>query len=329
MNPQHRYIKVEKPGAPDVMQLVDGACPSPGTNEVLIRVVAAGVNRPDVLQRMGVYPPPPGASPVLGLEVAGTVIAIGSAVSEWRGGDAVCALTPGGGYAEHCVAPAAHCLPVPAGLSMLEAAALPETAFTVWGNLFRRGRLAAGETVLIHGGTSGIGTTAIQFAKAFGAQVFTTASGAVKCAACLALGADAAIDYADQDFVAETQRLTEGRGVDVVLDIVGGDYTARNLAALGMDGRLILVGFQRGTAAMIDLTAIMRRRIVVTGSMLRPQTYDEKAALARDLRERIWPLIERGSIRPPVAATFPLAQVADAHRLMESNRHIGKIVLTV
>lgn len=329
MNPPHRYIKVEKPGAPDVMQLVDGACPSPGTNEVLIRVVAAGVNRPDVLQRMGVYPPPPSASPILGLEVAGTVIAIGSAVSEWRVGDAVCALTPGGGYAEHCVAPAGHCLPIPAGLSMLEAAALPETAFTVWGNLFRRGRLAAGETVLVHGGTSGIGTTAIQFAKAFGARVFTTASGAEKCAACLALGADVAIDYAREDFVAETQRLTEGHGVDVVLDIVGGDYTARNLAALGMDGRLILVGFQRGTAATIDLTAIMRRRIVVTGSMLRPQTHDEKAALARDLRAQVWPLIERGSIHPPIAATFPLTQVADAHRLMESNRHIGKIVLTV
>lgn len=328
MNEQHRYIRVEQPGAPEVMQLADGPRPVPGTDEVLIRVAAAGLNRPDLLQRLGVYPPPPTASPILGLEVAGTVAAVGSAVSQWQIGDVVCALTPGGGYAEHCVAPAAHCLPAPAGLSMIEAAALPETAFTVWGNLFRRGRLLAGESVLIHGGTSGIGTTAIQFAKAFGARVLVTAKGADKCAACVALGADAAIDYAEHDFVAEVQRLTDGRGVDVVLDIVGGDYTARNLAALGIDGRLILVGFQRGTAATIDLTAIMRKRIVVTGSMLRPQTHDQKAAIARDLREQVWPLIEAGKIRPLIAATFPLAKAAEAHRLMESNRHIGKIVLT-
>ena len=329
MNEQHRYIRVERPGAPEVMQLAEGRRPAPAANEVLIAVAAAGVNRPDVLQRMGVYPPPPTASPILGLEVAGTVAAIGPEVTQWRIGDPVCALTPGGGYAEYCVTPAAHCLPVPAGLSMIEAAALPETAFTVWGNLFRRGRLVADESVLIHGGTSGIGSTAIQFAKAFGARVLVTANGAEKCTACIALGADAAIDYAGQDFVAEVQRLTDGLGVDVVLDIVGGDYTARNLAALGMDGRLILVGFQRGATATIDLTAIMRKRIVVTGSMLRPQTHDEKAALAQALVERVWPLIEDGSIRLPMAATFPLAQVADAHRLMESNRHIGKIVLTL
>lgn len=329
MNTLHRHVRVDRPGPPEVLQLAEGPRPEPGPNEVLIAVAAAGVNRPDVLQRMGVYPPPPGASPILGLEVAGSVIAIGRDVEQWRAGDAVCALTPGGGYAEYCVTPAAHCLPVPAGYSMIEAAALPETAFTVWGNLFRRGRLTAGETVLIHGGTSGIGSTAIQFAKAFGARALATARGADKCAACLALGADAAIDYASQDFVDEVLRLTAGRGVDVVLDIVGGDYTARNLAALGVDGRLLLVGFQRGTAATIDLTAIMRKRIVITGSMLRPQTHDEKAALAQALRAQVWPLIESGRIRLPIAACFPLAQAADAHRLMESSQHIGKIVLTV
>lgn len=329
MNERHRYIRIEQPGPPEVMTLAEGARPQPAPGEVLIKAIAAGINRPDVLQRKGVYPPPPGASPILGLEVAGTIAAIGSGVTEWRIGDPVCALTPGGGYAEYCVTPAAHCLPVPAGLSMTEAATLPETAFTVWGNLFRRGRLAAGETVLVHGGTSGIGSTAIQFAKAFGAQVFATANGAEKCAACVALGADAAIDYGRQDFVVEVQRLTAGRGVDAVLDIVGGDYTARNLAALGTDGRLLLVGFQRGPSATIDLTAIMRKQIVVTGSMLRPQTHDEKAALARELRERVWPLIERGLIRLPIAARFPLAQATDAHRLMESSQHIGKIVLTV
>ncbi|WP_293373449.1 NAD(P)H-quinone oxidoreductase [Nevskia sp.] len=329
MNENHRYIKIDQPGTPDVMQLAEGPRPVPGANEVLIRVAAAGINRPDVLQRRGVYPPPPTASPILGLEAAGIVAAIGSAVRQWQIGDAVCALTPGGGYAEYCVTPAAHCLPVPAGLSMIEAAALPETAFTVWGNLFRRGRLAVGETVLVHGGGSGIGTTAIQFAKAFGARVFVTANGADKCAACVALGADAAIDYASSDFVAEVQKLTDGRGVDAVLDIVGGDYTARNLAALGLDGRLLLVGFQRGTAATIDLSVILRKRIVITGSMLRPQTHDEKALLANDLRDKVWPLIEAGKIRPPIAATFPLAQAADAHRLMESSQHIGKIVLTL
>lgn len=329
MNDRHRYIRIEQPGAPEVMQLAEGPRPLPGPDEVLIKVAAAGVNRPDVLQRRGVYPPPPTASPILGLEAAGTVVAIGREVAQWQVGDSICALTPGGGYAEHCVAPAAHCLPVPAGLSMIEAAALPETAFTVWGNLFRRGRLAAGETVLIHGGSSGIGSTAIQFAKAFGARVLVTANGAEKCAACVTLGADVAIDYANSDFVAEVQERTDGRGVDAVLDIVGGDYTARNLAALGLDGRLILVGFQRGTTATIDLTAVMRKRIVITGSMLRPQTHDEKALLAADLKTRVWPLIEAGKVRPAIAATFPLAQAADAHRLMESSLHVGKIVLTL
>ena len=329
MNENHRHIKFDKPGAPDAMQLAEGLRPLPGLNEVLIKVAAAGVNRPDVLQRMGVYPPPPTASPILGLEVSGTAAASGIQGRQWQVGDQVCALTPGGGYAEDCVAPAAHCLPVPKGLSMIEAAALPETAFTVWGNLFRRGRIVAGETVLIHGGTSGIGTTAIQFAKAFGARVFVTANGADKCAACVALGADHAIDYASHDFVAEVQRLTDGRGVDAVLDIVGGDYTARNLAALGLDGRLILVGFQRGTTATLDLAPIMRNRIVIAGSMLRPQTHDEKALLAADLIAQVWPLIDAGKIRPPIAATFPLAQAADAHRLMESSQHIGKIVLTL
>lgn len=327
MKQHYQQIAFDAPGEPDVLRLIDAPCPMPGPGEVLIEVAACGVNRPDLLQRRGVYPPPPGASTVLGLEVAGRVAAVGDGVRALKPGDAVCALTPGGGYATHCVAPAAHCLPVPAGLTMTEAAALPETMFTVWGNLFRRGRLAAGETVLIHGGTSGIGTTAIALAKVFGARVLVTANGADKCAACRALGADIAIDHASQDFVAESLAATHGHGVDVVLDIVGGDYTARNLAALGVDGRLLLVGFQRGATATIDLTAIMRRRIVITGSMLRPQTHDEKAQLASNLRAQVWPLIESGRVRLPIAATFPLAQAADAHRLMESNRHIGKIVL--
>lgn len=329
MNDHHRHIHFEAPGGPEVLHLIDGPRPLPGAHQVLIRVAAAGVNRPDLLQRQGVYPPPPGASPILGLEVAGTIAAIGASVTQWRIGDLVCALTPGGGYAEYCVTPAAHCLPIPRGLSLVEAAALPETAFTVWGNLFFRGRLKAGESVLVHGGTSGIGTTAIQLAKAFGATVFATANGTDKCAACLALGADVAIDYGSSDFVAEVLRETGGRGVDAVLDIVGGDYTPRNLASLAMDGRLLLVGFQRGASATIDLTAIMRRRITVTGSMLRPQTHDEKAALAASLREQVWPLIEAGRIRPLVNARFPLASAAEAHRLMASSQHVGKIVLTI
>lgn len=329
MNNNHRYIRFDRPGAADVMQLVEGPRPAPGPNEVLIKVAAAGINRPDLLQRQGVYAPPPTASPILGLEVAGTIAALGAEVQGWRIGDPVCALTPGGGYAEYCVTPAAHCLPIPDGLSLIEAAALPETAFTVWGNLFFRGRLKAGESVLIHGGTSGIGSTAIQLAKAFGATVFATANGADKCAACRALGADFAIDYASTDFVAELQRETGGRGVDAVLDIVGGDYTPRNIAALAVDGRLMLVGFQRGAAATIDLTAIMRKRLIITGSMLRPQTHDEKAALAVALRDQVWPLIAAGRIKPLIHATFPLAAVVEAHQLMASSAHVGKIVLIV
>lgn len=329
MNRAHRYIHFDHPGNADVMQLVEGPRPVPGPNELLIKVAAAGVNRPDLLQRQGVYAPPATASPILGLEVAGTVAGLGSAVHDWQIGDAVCALTPGGGYAEYCLAPAAHCLPIPAGLSAVEAAALPETAFTVWGNLFFRGRLKAGESVLVHGGTSGIGTTAIQFAKAFGAVVFATAKGADKCKACRALGADFAIDYAAGDFVTEILRETDNAGVDLVLDIVGGDYTPRNLAVLAPEGRLLLVGFQRGAATAIDLTTIMRKRLIVTGSMLRPQSHDAKAALAAALREKVWPLIEAGRIRPLIHATFALEAAADAHQLMASNAHIGKIVLTI
>lgn len=329
MHNNHRYIRFDRPGAAEVMQLVEGPRPAPGANQVLIKVAAAGINRPDLLQRQGVYAPPPTASPILGLEVAGTIAALGAEVQDWQIGDPVCALTPGGGYAEYCVAPAAHCLPIPTGLSLIEAAALPETAFTVWGNLFFRGRLKAGESVLIHGGTSGIGSTAIQFAKAFGATVFATANGADKCAACRTLGADFAIDYASTDFVAEIQRETDGRGVDAVLDIVGGDYTPRNVAALALDGRLLLVGFQRGAAATIDLTAIMRKRLMITGSMLRPQSHDEKAALAIALRDKVWPLIAVGRIKPLIHATFPLAAVVEAHQLMASSAHVGKIVLII
>lgn len=329
MTRTHRYIHFDRPGDAGVMRLVEGPRPVPGPDELLIKVAAAGINRPDLLQRQGIYAPPATASPILGLEVAGTVAGIGSNVRGWQSGDAVCALTPGGGYAEYCLSPAAHCLPIPAGLSPVEAAALPETAFTVWGNLFFRGGLKAGESVLVHGGTSGIGTTAIQFAKVFGAVVFATAKGADKCAACLALGADFAIDYAASDFVAEILRETDGLGVNLVLDIIGGDYTPRNLAALAPEGRLLLVGFQRGAATAIDLTTIMRKRLIVTGSMLRPQSHDAKAALAAALREKIWPLIETGQIKPLIHTTFPLEAVVEAHQLMASNLHIGKIVLTV
>lgn len=324
-----KYIELKQPGDAENLRLAETAVPQPGPGELLIEVAAAGVNRPDIFQRKGLYPPPPGASPILGLEVAGRVAALGADVSGWQVGDPVCALTPGGGYAEFCLAPAGQCLPTPAGLSPLEAAALPETLFTVWANLFERGRLAPGESVLIHGGTSGIGTTAIQLAKAFGATVYTTARTAEKCAACIALGADVAIPYTEQDFAAVIAEKTGRRGVDVILDMVGGDYLARDIASLAVDGRLVLIAFLGGATATLDFTTVMTRRLTITGSTLRPLPLAAKTRLAAALRERVWPLIAAGAFRPQIYRSFPLAEAAAAHRLMEHGEHIGKIMLSV
>jgi NADPH2:quinone reductase len=297
---------------------------------VLIRVLAAGVNRPDVQQRKGAYPPPPGASPVIGLEVAGEVVAAGSDVTRWAIGDRVCALANGGGYAEYCAAPATQCLPWPAGYDAIRAAALPETYFTVWANLFQLGRLRSGESALIHGGTSGIGVTAIQLAREFAATAYATAGSDEKCAACLRLGAHAAVNYRTQDFVEEIRRLTEKRGVDVVLDMVGAPYMARNVRVLAMDGRLVLIAFLEGSKAEnFDFTPIMVRRLTITGSTMRPRTTAQKGAIAAELREKIWPVLDAGRCGPVIHASFPLARAADAHRLMESGAHIGKIMLQV
>jgi len=326
-----RAVEIARPGPPDVLRLVERERPVPGAGEVLIEVAAAGVNRPDVLQRKGGYAPPPGASDLPGLEIAGRIVALGPSLDEmparWREGDVVCALVAGGGYAEYCAAPAVQCLPVPHGLTPLEAAALPETFFTVWTNVFERGRLQAGESLLVHGGSSGIGTTAIQLGKAFGARVFTTAGSAAKCAACVALGAEIAVDYREQDFVAVLQPATAGRGVDVILDMVGGDYVARNLSLLAVEGRLVQISFLKSSVADLDLMQVMRRRLTITGSTLRPRTPAEKGAIAAALEARVWPLLAAGTVRPVIHATFPLARAADAHRLMESSAHIGKIVL--
>jgi len=300
----------------------------PAAGEVLIDVAAAGVNRPDVLQRMGSYPPPPGASDLPGLEVAGRVAAVGAGVTAWRPGDTVCALLSGGGYASRCVAPALQCLPVPAGLDVVEAAAMPETFFTVWTNVFERGGLRAGETALFHGGTSGIGTTAIQLAVARGARAFVTAGTDEKCRACVALGAEHAINYRTTDFVAAVQAHTGGRGVDVILDIMGGSYVPRNLAALAVDGRLVQIGLLEGEAmAPVDVRRILMRRLTFTGSTLRARSVEEKGRIADALRREVWPLVEAGRVKPILAARFPLAEAAAAHRLMESNAHVGKIVL--
>ena len=323
-----RFIDMAAPGGPEVLRTGDGPVPRPGPDEVLIRVAAAGVNRPDVLQRTGSYPPPPGASPILGLEVSGTIAALGDGAEGWREGDEVCALVPGGGYAEYCTAPATHCLPVPRGLSLVEASGLPETFFTVWTNVFDRGRLQAGESFLVHGGTSGIGTTAIQLARAFGARVFATAGSPEKCAICRELGAERAIDYRQEDFVAVIRDATGGRGVDLILDMVGGPYVEKNLRSLAVEGRLVQIAFLRGSKVTLDLVHLMMRRQTITGSTLRPQSVAAKAAIASALREKVWPLIEAGTVKPVIDRTFPLAEAAEAHRLMESSRHIGKILLT-
>jgi putative PIG3 family NAD(P)H quinone oxidoreductase len=323
-------IEIARPGGPDVLHRVERPDPAPGRGEVLIDVAAAGVNRPDVMQRKGAYPPPPGASDLPGLEVAGTIAALGEAVDGWKVGDAVCALVAGGGYATRCVAPAAQCLPVPRGLDAVAAAAIPETFFTVWSNVFDRGRLQAGESALFHGGSSGIGTTAIQIAAARGARVFATAGSDDKCRACERLGAAHAINYRKFDFVDVIRELTHDAGVDLVLDIVGGPYVARNLSVLAMDGRLVQIGLMSGEPiAPIDFRRILGRRLTVTGSTLRPRRVAEKAQIAAALKREVWPLIEAGVVRPVIDRTFPLDQAAAAHRLMESSTHVGKIVLTI
>jgi NADPH2:quinone reductase len=322
-------VEIAQPGGPEVLRPVTRPTPEPGPREVLIAVAAAGVNRPDILQRQGKYAPPPGASDIPGLEVAGRVAACGRDVVEWKEGDAVCALVAGGGYAEYCAAPVPQCLPVPASLDFVQAAALPETVFTVWTNVFERGRLSAGETLLVHGGASGIGTTAIQMARARGVRVFATAGSREKCAACERLGAERAIDYAREDFAAVVRERTAGQGVDVILDMVGGDYLPRNLACLALEGRLVQIAFLKGPRAEIDLMTVMHRRLTLTGSTLRARSIEEKGRIARAVRENVWPLVEKGEVRPVLHATFPLAAAAEAHRALESGTHVGKIVLTV
>jgi NADPH2:quinone reductase len=322
-------IEISRAGGPEVLTPVERPMPEPGSGEVLIRVAAAGVNRPDVMQRRGVYPPPPGASDIPGLEVAGSVEHVGAGVTEWRGGDRVCALVTGGGYAEYCVAPAAQCLPLPDGLDPVQAAAIPETFFTVWTNVFDRGALQAGEAALFHGGSSGIGTTAIQLAAARGARVFATAGSDEKCRACERLGATRAINYRSEDFVVALKDLTGGRGVDLILDIIGADYLDRNLRALAVDGRLVQIGLMGGSEATLDLRRVLGSRLTITGSTLRPRSVEEKGAIAAALHREVWPLLESGRVKPIVYRTFPLTQASDAHRLMESSEHVGKIVLTV
>ena len=322
-------IEISAPGTPEVLRPAERPVPEPRVGEVLIKVRAAGVNRPDLMQREGKYPPPPGASDIPGLEVAGTIESVGSDAGQWRAGDRVCALVSGGGYAEYVAAPAPQCLPIPRPLDFVAAAGIPETFFTVWTNVFERGRLQPSESILVHGGASGIGTTAIQLARAFGSTVFATAGTAGKCAACERLGATRAINYREADFVAAVRDATGGRGVDVVLDIVGGDYVARNVEVLAMDGRLVQIGVIGGSRAQLNLVPVLQRRLTLTGSTLRPRSVAEKGAIARALRERVWPLLDAATIAPVVHATFPLRSAAEAHRVMEADTHIGKLVLVV
>jgi len=326
-----KVIEIVAPGAPDVLKPAQRPDPVAGAGEVLIKVAASGVNRPDVLQRKGLYPVPPGASDIPGLEVAGTIESgdVGAMqAAGFKVGDRVCALVAGGGYAERCVAPIGQCLPVPKGLTDIEAASLPETFFTVWSNVFDRGRLQPGETLLVQGGTSGIGVTAIQLAKAAGARVIATAGSADKVAACMKLGADRGIDYKTQDFVAETKQATSDRGADVILDMVAGDYIARELQCLAEDGRLVIIAVQGGTKSAIDAGLVLRKRFVITGSTLRPRPVAFKSAIAASLRRQVWPWLENGTVKPVIHQVFPADQAAAAHALMESNRHVGKIVLT-
>ncbi|MGQ8633493.1 NAD(P)H-quinone oxidoreductase [Agrobacterium sp. DKPNP3] len=325
-----RFIDLPSHGGPEVMTMSEAPLPRPAKGEVLLKVEAAGVNRPDVAQRQGTYPPPKDASPILGLEVAGEVVALGEGVTEFKLGDKVCALANGGGYAQYCAVPAGQALPFPKGYDAVKAAALPETFFTVWANLFQMAGLTEGETVLIHGGTSGIGTTAIQLAKAFGAEVYTTAGSAEKCEACVKLGAKRAINYRDEDFADVVKSETGGKGVDVVLDMIGASYFEKNLAALAKDGCLSIIAFLGGAVAeKVDLRPIMVKRLTVTGSTMRPRTTDEKRAIRDELVEQVWPLIESGQVAPVINRIFTLDEVVDAHRLMESSSHIGKIVMRV
>jgi len=324
-------IEIERPGGPEVLRPVSRPVPQPAQGEVLVRVAAAGVNRPDLMQRQGKYPPPPGASDIPGLEIAGTIVALGPSAEgpTFQIGRPICALVAGGGYAEYCVAPAPQCLPVPDDLSLVEAAAVPETYFTVWTNVFERGALKPGEWLLVHGGTSGIGTTAIQLGRAFGANVIATAGTERKGDACLALGARASVNYRVYDFVEGVDMTTDGRGVDVILDIVGGEYLERNLKALAVDGRLVQIGLMGGAKAQVNLVPVMQRRLTITGSLLRPRTVEEKGAIARALETHVWPLLSAKTVKPIIHATFPLTRAADAHAALEQGDHIGKIVLTM
>ena len=324
-----KVIEIREPGGPEVLVPAERPLPQPGEGEVLIKVAAAGVNRPDCLQRQGSYPPPKGASDIPGLEIAGEIAALGAGVSGLKIGEKVCALVTGGGYAEYCVAPAPQCLPIPKGYTMEQAAALPETFFTVWVNVFVRSDLKPGESFLVHGGTSGIGTTAIQLAKALGSTVFATAGSADKVAACTKLGADRAINYREEDFVEAVKEATGGKGVDVILDMVGGDYIPRDIKALAEDGRLSFIAFLGGPKAEVNFAAVMMKRLTITGSTLRARPVAVKAALAAELKTKVWPLLDAGKVAPVMAASFPLAEAAKAHALMESSDHIGKIVLTL
>lgn len=320
-------VKIAQPGGPEVLKAAPVPMPEPGEGQLLVKVEAAGINRPDVMQRQGGYPPPPGAPDIPGLEIAGKVAAVGPKVRRYKAGDAVCALVPGGGYAEYCLAHDDNALPVPAGLSMVEAGAIPETFFTVWTNVFDRARLKPGETLLVHGGSSGIGTTAIMLATALGSTVYATAGSPEKCAACEALGAARAINYKTEDFVAVIKAETQQKGVDVVLDMAGGDYVARNFQAAAMEGRIVNIAHLNGSKVTIDLLPIMLKRLTLTGSTLRPRTVAQKAEIARALEAKVWPLLTEGKVRPQIFKTFPLHEAAAAHALMETSAHIGKIVL--
>ena len=322
-----RVVDITRTGPPEGLQAGSRAVPAPGAGEVLIQVAAAGVNRADTMQRKGNYPPPPGASDILGLEVSGTVAALGEGVSELSEGDEVCALLTGGGYAEYCLAPAPQCLPIPDGVSLADAAALPEAYATVWTNVIDRGRLQEGESLLVHGGSSGIGTVAIQLARLFGARIFATAGTPAKCATCVDLGAERAIDYRAEDFVTVLREATGGRGVDVILDMVGGAYLQRNVASLALEGRLVIIALMDGAKAELDLARLMSRRLTVTGSTLRARAVEEKAGILAALRDRVWPRFASGDLRPIVHATYPLADAAEAHRVMESSVHTGKLLL--